>query len=448
MTCSIDGERYWERIVLRHYEDEFEFVVRLFSLGSDALDTAALNQIRDHFNSAQYPRFAYEGVAGRGVFGTTYRVRETLPGPGGAGGQGETTRWLAVKRAAEKEKEALRNEVRWLKELRGSEHIVHFVASRDDGEKEEKEKEKQGPVARLVWKLSSLRVSNNKNNNRGNKNVKEALKGLEGPVLVMEYLANGDLGQMYYRTVKYDLVVPNRVLWSILLCLVRACIAMAYPGKADKNAEPCREEIPSDGTPPSNIEHGDLHMGNIMIGDFARPSSEGEHGLVPVLKLIDFGMAKESKDAVQENLFSISKVLINLIARKVVPTGLGTPATGYKGYRTWATEILPPQTDDNPFSSFDYKYATLDPELRDLIARCLAQDPGKRPGLAEMLREVQAAAAAAADKSATARDEDVMETDDAIHAFLQRALYDAEDDTSENEVTRKDPFGDIGGYDF
>lgn len=34
----------------------------------------------------------------------------------------------------------------------------------------------------------------------------------------MEYLDNGDLAQLYYRTIKYDLVVPNRVLWSILLC--------------------------------------------------------------------------------------------------------------------------------------------------------------------------------------------------------------------------------------
>ncbi|KAK7942690.1 uncharacterized protein PG986_011803 [Apiospora aurea] len=424
-----------------------------FSLGPDASDAAAIGKIRDHFD-AQRPRFAYEGVAGRGVFGTTYRVRETLPGTGagdvGGGGQPSTRRMLAVKRAAEREEEALRNEIRWLKKLRGSEHIVRLVASKDDGEKEEN----QGAVARLAQELSSLRVSNN-DNSRGNANVKDSLVGLEGPVLVMEYLANGDLAQMHSRTIKYDLVVPNRVLWSILLCLVRACIAMAYPRKADENAEePGRlEEIPGDGTPPSNLEHGDLHMGNIMMGDFASPSSDGgEHSLVPVLKLIDFGMAKESKDAVQENLFSISRVMINLIARKVVLTGLGQPTTEYKGYRTWATEILPPpppqqpQTDSPSPSPVGYKCATVDPELRDLMARCLAQDPSRRPSLAEMLYEVQVVAV---DRSAaTAGGEGMVETDDEVHAFLQKALYDAEDDAPGKEEARGDSFGYDGEFGF
>lgn len=39
-----------------------------------------------------------------------------------------------------------------------------------------------------------------------------------GPVLMMEYLDNGDLAQLYYRTIKYGFVVPNRAPWSILLC--------------------------------------------------------------------------------------------------------------------------------------------------------------------------------------------------------------------------------------
>lgn len=46
------------------------------------------------------------------------------------------------------------------------------------------------------------------------------------------------------------------------MTVVRACIAMAYPRKADENAEPRLEEIPGDGTQPSRLDHGDLHMGN------------------------------------------------------------------------------------------------------------------------------------------------------------------------------------------
>ncbi|KAK8131571.1 hypothetical protein PG984_008009 [Apiospora sp. TS-2023a] len=390
------------------------------SLGSDVLDTKATDEIRKHFDSQQ-PRFAYEDVAGRGSYGMTYRVREELP-------QGDT-RQLAVKRALEGEEEVLRNEIRWLKELAGSEHIVRIVASHD-GEK------KQGGFARWARRLSS----------RGSKaDVTESLVGLKGPVLVMEYLKNGDLAQLHYRTIKYDLVVPNRALWSIFLCLVRTCIAMAYPGNADENAEPRLEEIPSDGTQPSHLEHGDLHMGNVMIGDIGSPSGN-EHQLVPILKLIDFGQAKENEHAVQENLFRISKIMINLIARKAVQ--VEKTVSDYNGYRTHATEILPPHPED---PDNDYKYATLDPRLRDLIARCLAQDPGERPGLAEMLRVVQAAAAgvdpdteaaaAAATTITPGESENVRETDEAIRAFLKKALYGAAEDTVGNREESVAPFG-------
>ncbi|KAK8085133.1 hypothetical protein PG997_006404 [Apiospora hydei] len=445
-----------------------------FSLGPDASDTAAIGKIRDHFNARQ-PRFAYEGVAGRGVFGTTYRVRETLPGTGATGAGKPLTRRLAVKRAAEREEEALRNEIRWLKKLKGSEHIVRLVASKDDDEEEEEKEEEQGPIARLAQELSSLLVSND--NNRGNDKVKDSLAGLEGLVLVIEYLANGDLAQMHSRTIKYDLVVPNRVLWSILLCLVRACIAMAYPRNANENAEePCRlEEIPGDGTPPSNLEHGDLHMGNIMMGDFASPSSgAGAHGLMPVLKLIDFGMAKENKDAVQENLFSISRVslppspfsheplspqqtILTQIPGNDQPHRAQSSPYRYR-HADHRVQRLPHMGDRDPAAAaaaadresfplpVGYKYATLDQELRDLIARCLAQDPSRRPSLAEMLYEVQAAAV---DRSAaTAGDEDVVETDDAVHAFLQKALYDADDDAPGKEEAREDSFGYDGDFVF
>lgn len=87
------------------------------SLCSDVLDTKATDEIRKHFNSQQ-PRLAHEGLAGRGSFGNTYRVREKSRNSGGQGG----TRWLAVKRALEGKEEVLRNEIRWLKV---SEYLLH-----------------------------------------------------------------------------------------------------------------------------------------------------------------------------------------------------------------------------------------------------------------------------------------------------------------------------------
>lgn len=210
-----------------------------------------------------------------------------------------------------------------------------------------------------------------------------------------------------------------------------------------------------------------------MIRDIRSPSGN-EHELFPVLKLTGFGQAEENEHAVQKNLFKISKVsllhllsdtvlpfhsatatdctdtddqiMINIIARQVLQ--VEKTVSDYKGYRTHATEILPPQPEN---SGNGYKYASLDPRFRDLITRCLAQDPGERPGLAEMLRVVQAAAAGAVpDTKAAAvalsslslgESENVLETDEAIRAFLKKALYDAEDDTMGNKKTRDDPFG-------
>ncbi|KAK7975569.1 SURF1 family-domain-containing protein [Apiospora arundinis] len=394
------------------------------SLGSDVWNTKAISEVRDHFNDQQ-PRFVYEDVAGQGSFGMTYRVREKLPDGG--------TRRLAVKRALDGEEDVLRNEIRWLEELAGSAHIVRIVASHDGVKK-------QGKIARWARRLS-LRTS------RGSSDIKESLEGLKGPVLMMEYLDNGDLAQLYYRTIKYGLVVPNKVLWSIFLCLVRACVAMAYPGRTDENAGPRLEEVPDDRTTHLNLDHGDLHMGN---GDIASPSNS-EHELVPVLKLIDFGQANENEDAVQENLFNTSKIMINLIARQVVQ--VQKTATDYNGFRTYATEILPPPLQSEGGASY-YKYADLDPELRDLVARCLAQDPSERPGLAEMLRTIQPAAAGktatamAASSSPPGGSSNANETDDAIRAFLQKALYDAEGDVSGKREARDDLLGGVADFGF
>ncbi|KAK7932471.1 hypothetical protein PG985_003183 [Apiospora marii] len=259
------------------------------------------------------------------------RVRDKLPGADGQGG----TRRLAVKRAMEGEEEVLRNEVRWLKGLGGSEHIVRIVASHDDVRK-------QGTVVRWARRLSS----------RGSEaDVWSSLVGLRGALR---------LGGLQQGAV-------------VGIALSRACLHRhGESWNADGNANPRLEEIPDDGTRPSHLDHGDLHLGNVMIGD-VRTSSGNEHELVPVLKLIDFGQAKKNEHAVQETLFKISKVSFHTIP---YPPG-----------------ILFPFNTDPESPDRDCKYVSLDPQLRDLLAwRCLAQDPGERPGLAEMLRVVQAAA--------------------------------------------------------
>ncbi|RYP36104.1 hypothetical protein DL766_002153 [Monosporascus sp. MC13-8B] len=47
--------------------------------------------------------------------------------------------------------------------------------------------------------------------------------------LLLEFVENGDLSNFIMKLNEKNLVVPNRVLWSFWLCLVRACVAMEYP---------------------------------------------------------------------------------------------------------------------------------------------------------------------------------------------------------------------------
>ncbi|KAI1339529.1 hypothetical protein F5Y15DRAFT_382847 [Xylariaceae sp. FL0016] len=170
----------------------------------------------------------------------------------------------------------LRDELGWLGWLRGAEHIVQLVSLDTDVDQDVHPR----------------------------------------PVFVMEYLEYGSIKNLCERFVAIQRQVPNRILWGALLCckgieipeiphrsspdgcatlivlnltcsvVTRACIAMDYPPW--RYGE--RETIPS-ATAPLDIIHGDLHDENVMIGSlFPR---DGEHGLAPLLKLIDFGNAKQ-----------------------------------------------------------------------------------------------------------------------------------------------------------
>ncbi|KAI1390731.1 uncharacterized protein F4822DRAFT_394296 [Hypoxylon trugodes] len=69
------------------------------------------------------------------------------------------------------------------------------------------------------------------------KNITRKMRGIGGwDFLLFEYVENGDLGQLIGKlAVQTEREtgemgrVPNMVLWSFWLCLIRACIAMEYP---------------------------------------------------------------------------------------------------------------------------------------------------------------------------------------------------------------------------
>ncbi|CAJ2513037.1 Uu.00g011560.m01.CDS01, partial [Anthostomella pinea] len=116
------------------------------------------------------------------------------------------------------------------------------------------------------------------------------------PYFYMEFLENGTLKQFQQRFTisgrtlpdgtRETPVMPNRLLWSIFLCLIRACVGMAWPplGPVLQLEFPREEE-------PLRLAHSDMHHDNLMFGPL-EPQFD-EHARVPVMKLIDFGEAKE-----------------------------------------------------------------------------------------------------------------------------------------------------------
>ncbi|KAI0486728.1 kinase-like domain-containing protein [Xylaria cf. heliscus] len=335
--------------------------------------------IRDHFN--RNSSFEYEKVIGRGVFGVAYSIIER--------GFARRDQRLVVKRApVELAYGELRNEIQTMSRLNGSAHIARVVAAGDDGWNTRP----TGILRRLAAGVFGR--------------PEDMLTGLKGPSLVLEHLENGTMESLMDTLRKKGKSLPNRVLWSIYLCLVRACVAMKFPPEQPFNTESKLEEIPEDQSAPGNIVHNDILIGS--IGDFP------EHAIIPPVKMIDFGLSVvNNRNSEQQNLSDITKLIYYLIIGKNIY--VGPEQTVYNGISTGAIEILP--------VNGQVTYPMLDAELRDLVARSLAKDPAHRPGLAEVLKICKNAV-----ETRTPGQYGIngpQETDTAISLFLQEVLYDA-----------------------
>ncbi|KAI1344452.1 kinase-like domain-containing protein [Xylariaceae sp. FL0016] len=386
-----------------------------FNLGNDlARNEARVAEIRDHFN--RQTRFEFEGELGRGATGMAFKVKEKWQ-PFSRG----RSRRLVVKRATKETQNdwrSLRREIDIMTKLCGSAHIAALIATRDDLK----------PPTRLGARLlrnAALLL----------RRQDSMLVGLRGPVLVLEYLENGDLSRLYVRLWRRSRSLPNRILWAFFVCMIRACIAMAYPPSRGLNARPRLETVPS-RIAPGPLEHHDLHAGNIMVG---AAGGEAEHALVPALKVIDFGEARQQAPAPADmqhghyrNAWDMCQNILRLVTRTANPV---RRTAEYGGYRTMATEVL-----RAPVGEGD-RYPGLDDAFRDLMARCLAEDHARRPTLAEMLAAAREGAAKGAEAYAP---NDADETDEAVRGALQTFVYDADDVFSRGD---RNPFDDEDGAD-
>ncbi|KAI1411453.1 hypothetical protein F5Y13DRAFT_191395 [Hypoxylon sp. FL1857] len=212
------------------------------------------------------------------------------------------------------------------------------------------------------------------------------LAPLNTPFLVMEFLNHGTLRQFQERTTRANVILPNRILWAIFLCLIRACIGMAYPPKGPAvQLEETRDEE------PTTVSHRDMHGGNFVFGMTERThfvSHNGvvfyEHENVPILKLIDFGESREMPkgeipvDTLSANSFDKE---LNLEAhrhrsgRRNQGVDANLLGIGTFGFASNARTLMRSPTD----------HPSLDRDLQLLVQRCLAADPLNRPRLEEFM---------------------------------------------------------------
>ncbi|KAL7628831.1 hypothetical protein AAE478_000346 [Parahypoxylon ruwenzoriense] len=219
------------------------------------------------------------------------------------------------------------------------------------------------------------------------------------PYFFLEYLENGTLWKFKERMENTrqilpngqlaTFVLPNRFLWSVFLCMIKACIAMAYPPPGPRNVA---------DSEPLTFSHNDMHQNNWMFGNLDPYDQEHRH--IPVLKLIDFGLAKNWLPGERKK---------NLIRRGAVKSfdkrfNLDKDRTG--GRRNYAISrnltdigilmfqlisgdrfLTHPQHCREGFVErrrFENWNPDLDPVLERLAMRCLAVDERNQPSIEEL----------------------------------------------------------------
>ncbi|KAI1161998.1 kinase-like domain-containing protein [Nemania serpens] len=281
---------------------------------------------------------------------------------------------------AETTLDAMKNEISWLRVLRHSNHIVKILTIQN------------GPNA--------------------------GLRGLDSIFIILEFMENGSLGQFIDRSI--DIELPNRILWSLFLCLVRACIAMAWPPQ--QQGQP---EEPKPNVRPSSLAHWDMHGENLLLG---RLGGISEHSLVPILKLIDFDNAAEvdkeiEPDPADKHAFD-DELELERYRRRQGATSMGARANILDIGQIMARILCGDHSlDEGGCREFiEHEYPLLDEDLQLLIVRCLAADPLNRPNLDELLERTLNAALSRTYRNTPYHK---YETDARVREIVQRCILNA-----------------------
>ncbi|KAI1661824.1 hypothetical protein F4813DRAFT_174256 [Daldinia decipiens] len=402
-----------------------------------------LNELKLNFNNV-VSKWKYEGLESFSLGNIVVRL-------GVKEGQITKTRYrrLAIKRAlTDNAEDTLRNEIETIQAMHPAEHIIHPIVTCEyppppgqaggaggaggGGPAENAADE----LSRLFRQVSvkakeAIRDPHIPSRLRGRRQdhrmtTRRVVKELnlaalnDYPYMISEYLENGNLDRLLHRISYHQVPIPNRVLWSIALCMLRACIGMAYgrPSREDLVAgirgeipEPRLETIPPGDAGPRGLVHGRIESKNLIFGT---PDNFREHSFVAPLKLAGFSQAHMIEDArgPKENLLGMGKMLfilaMNDYNQEILHDSMVQP-TIQNGIWTYATLLY----EDNP---------NIDLDLKNLIGYWMNCDPNLMVNVRHVLPLVE--------KAVEERGEAFYpgvhrETDASVRAFLQLMIYDA-----------------------
>ncbi|KAI1382456.1 hypothetical protein F4677DRAFT_401952 [Hypoxylon crocopeplum] len=203
-------------------------------------------------------------------------------------------------------------------------------------------------------------------------------------MLAYEYLPNGSLAELRERTARDNYLIPNRVLWSIFLCLIRQVNALSNPPNAGSTLATYREHAEDETT--ANWTHNSSDLENYVFGRLdPNVDDDDEHTLVPVVKLSNFTRATEENtdmDAYFYNIRQIGKVMLEMTCNTTPLdqcTALRRPVM-YNPTNDQFNDVAFNDVEPNydPISTdcpgFFLDMPGVDPALKELVARCMGSD--------------------------------------------------------------------------
>ncbi|KAI1141667.1 kinase-like protein [Hypoxylon sp. FL0543] len=299
------------------------------------------------------PKFEFVNLVAHGQYGSAFRVKYKDPN--------HKLNQFLVKKAFDLEgaDDALETERRYLQRLRGAAHIVQMLDIPDN------------PLDK--------RSTDPDPSKSGKK-----LPNIIGDWIILEWLEHGTVGDFIIKARNMGVKrIPNRLLWRFFYCLVRGCIAMAWPPNRHDGTV-VNETIPPDVT-ESKLVHNDVHARNVLL---AEPPKDAEHTISPIIKIIDFGIAGEwawadgRPSAVQSNIRDIGQIMLGLIT---LTTLLDSPPSGPQDLKFTMVDGGPEIDTDAkgllPLTGEGAPYPHLDPLLGRLVCACRAFDHNNRPTL-------------------------------------------------------------------